>query len=369
MGGWLLVWGPLTASLLFVALLFRGRVNDAPIALCDLDHSPLSRQLIHQIEASPTLRIDPPVTSPEEGRRLILEGKVWAVVVIPEGFGSSLLTARQARVESYIPGTNLSMNGLIKRDLQQIISTFEGGVALQRLTMQGMAPSEARKQVEPLRMVVHPLFNPTLDYGIYLAPGFMMMVLLLFLLLATITTLGIELRQGSGRACWEAAEESPTRLLAGKLLPIGCIFFGWAQWLLLLMWGVLKVPFRGSLLLLEGGIILLILAYQAVGSLLVIWSANLRLSLSLGGGYGVMAFSFSGLTFPRMAMWPLMQGMAHLFPFTPFADLLMDQTLRGAPVAEGWGALGQMALFLLLFLPAGWRVGRVMSNEKYWYRR
>ena len=60
--------------------------------------------------------------------------------------------------------------------------------------------------------------------------------------------------------------------------------------------------------------------------------SNLRLALSLGGGYSVLAFTFSGLTFPIMAMWPAMRVVSRFFPFTYYTDVFVDQALRGAPV-------------------------------------
>lgn len=58
--------------------------------------------------------------------------------------------------------------------------------------------------------------------------------------------------------------------------------------------------------------------------------SNLRLSLSLGGGYSVLAFTFSGLTFLIMAMSKPMQWFCCIFPFTFYTDIMVDQALRGA---------------------------------------
>ncbi len=365
---WLFLWGPLIGIFIFTAILYKGEVIEAPIALCDLDHTPLSRQLAACVEYSPLLRIHPAITSPQEGEGLILEGKVWAVVVIPAGFEAAIKASRSGVMESYIVGSNLSMNGLIKRELQSIVSTFGAKVSMQRLEAMGLSPQTTRQNIEPLTLVLHPLFNPSLDYGIYLAPGFLMILLVIFVLLSTIYNTGIELRRGSGVALYNAAEGSGMQMIIGKVVPIGVISLFWAQLLLFVMCAILKVPIRGSWWLLEVGIVLLILCYQAIGVFLVALTANLRLSLSVGGGYGVMAFSFSGLTFPIMAMWPAMQLASHLFPFTPFAELLMDQTLRGAPTSQGWAQLGEMLPFLLLFFPAGRRMKQIMRDKTYWYR-
>ena len=95
--------------------------------------------------------------------------------------------------------------------------------------------------------------------------------------------------------------------------------------------------------------------------------SNLRLSLSIGGGYSVLAFTFSGLTFPVMAMWP-MRWVSKIFPFTFYTDIFVDQMLRGAPVACSLPDMGYMSLFIVLPLLCLPRLRTICTEEKYWGR-
>ena len=105
------------------------------------------------------------------------------------------------------------------------------------------------------------------------------------------------------------------------------------------------------------------MSYQAISVLIVSLLANLRLSLSIGGGYSVLAFTFSGLTFPIMAMWEPMQWLSRLFPFTYYTDLFVDQMLRGAPVVCSLPDLGWMSLFVVLANSASWGIYYLISNQ------
>ena len=110
------------------------------------------------------------------------------------------------------------------------------------------------------------------------------------------------------------------------------------------------------------------LVYAPLAVMIVAVVANLRLSLSLGGGYSVLAFTFSGLTFPVMAMYPAMRVVSKLFPFTYYTDLCVDQMLRGAPVVRSLPDLGCLALFFVLPLLCLPRLRRVCTEEKFWGR-
>lgn len=368
MSRWMLFWGPLTAIGTLVAILWQGTPSELPIALCDLDHTPLSRRLTEMVEASPSLRVAAPIQTPIQGEELLHKGEVWAVVVIPEGFERKVLRMQSAPVESFVVGSNLTANGLVRRELRRITTTLSTGIAIGRFVGEGMTPSEARSTAMPIRMRCHTLFNPTLDYTSYLAPGFLMLMLVVFLLQATIYTFGMELKRGSGATLRFAAQGNPWAIALGKLLPLTLVYTAWGQ-LILLTLLLLGVPLRGSLLLLEPGVLLLIAAYESLGVLIVALTGNLRLSLSLGGGYAVMAFSFSGLTFPVEAMWRIAGALSPLFPFSPFSQLLMDQLLRGAIGPKTLWQLLHLGLFVLALPWAVHRYRTALENPDFRNRR
>ena len=82
----------------------------------------------------------------------------------------------------------------------------------------------------------------------------------------------------------------------------------------------------------------------------------------------MLAFTFSGLTFPVMAMWPAMRFLSRLFPFTYYTDIFVDQMLRGAPAVYSLPDMGYMALFVLPLLPCLPRLKRICTEEKFWGR-
>ena len=130
----------------------------------------------------------------------------------------------------------------------------------------------------------------------------------------------------------------------------------------------MEVPLRGSawLLIAGGGVVLL--AYMSIAIVITAATANMRLALSLGGGYTVMSFSLCGLTYPSMAMHTSIQYLSKLFPFTYFANLAVDQTMRGAPIAYSIDNIGYMAAFLLPCILLLHRLKQVLTTEKYFGR-
>ena len=162
-------------------------------------------------------------------------------------------------------------------------------------------------QLMPVRFDKHVLFNPHINYGYYLSPSFMPMMLLIFTIMATIFVIGTELKNGTAREWYDTAGGSVFAAYAGKILPITVIMFLMSELMLLVIFKVVGVPLNGSLTVITISNLLFILSYQSLGAMIVTVLSNLRLSLSIGGGYSVLAFTFSGLTFPIMAMSKPMQ--------------------------------------------------------------
>ena len=359
---------PLLSFAFFAVLFHKGVARDIPIAILDEDHTALSRKVTEMIEETPTAMVAYGIQSMEEGEHLMREGRISAIVQIPAFFEKDILSNRQTHAEAYISGTNITVNGLLSKDIQTAITTFTAGIQIQLLTKQGLTERQAMAQLQPVRFDKHVLFNPYINYGYYLSPSFMPMMLLIFIVMTTVFSIGSELRHSTAREWLRTADDSVGAALLGKMLPITGAMFLLALVMFVIIFKVVGVPLNGSLALILAGTLLFILSYQSISVLIVSLMANLRLSLSIGGGYSVLAFTFSGLTFPIMAMYPAMRIVSRLFPFTYYTDLFVDQMLRGAPAVCSLPDLGYMALFIILPLLCLPRLRRICTEEKFWGR-
>ena len=356
-------------SFSFFAILFgQGAIRNVPIAVLDQDHTTLSRKVVQMIDQTPTAMVSYGIQDMAEGERLMREGKVTAIVLIPAFFEKSILSNSQTYLENYVSGTNITVNGLLSKDIQTAVTTFTAGIQLQLLMKQGLTEKQAMAQLMPVRFDKHVLFNPHINYGYYLAPSFMPMMLMIFVVMVTIFSIGTELKLSTAREWMLAGGDSVWAALIGKLLPITTVMFLISLVMLIINFKIVGTPLNGSLAVILIATLLFILSYQSISVLIVSLLANLRLSLSIGGGYSVLAFTFSGLTFPIMAMWEPMQWVSRIFPFTYYTDIFIDQMLRGTPWVYSLPDLGYMSLFIVLPLLCLPRLKRVATEQKFWGR-
>ena len=223
---WMLMVVLPVISFAFFAVIFeRGVARNIPIAVLDQDRTALSRKLTQMIDDTPTALISYEVQSMEEAERLMREGRISAVVQIPAFFEKDILSNNQTHIESSISGANITVNGLLSKDLQTVATTFQAGIQLQLLMKQGLTEKQAMAQIVPVRFVKHVLFNPYINYSYYLSPSFMPMMLLIFVVMVTVFAIGTELKHATAREWLGTANGSVGAALTGKILPVTVIMF------------------------------------------------------------------------------------------------------------------------------------------------
>ena len=360
------MWLPLGVILFFAVFFSQEVVGSLPVAVVDEDNSHLSRRLVSMIRATHETALVEEVADMAEARSMLLAGEVVGVVEIADGFTRDVLSGATATVVYYDSGTNISTASLSSKGVQRAVASFGVGVALQRAEMEGVMPDEAMAQVMPIGFTTYALFNPWLNYAYYVGPCFWAMVLIIASMLSTIYAVGSELRYATSVEWLRSANGSLLAGIMGKLAPTTLILWMLTAVVGILLFGLFGVPMRGSRVVLIVGAMALIVAYQAVALAVVALTASFRLSLSLGGGYSVLAFTFSGVTFPTMAMIGWVQPFTMLFPYSYFMELYIDQAVRGSAWWYSMSKVAAMLLFCLLPLLVLGRLKRVLVNRRYW---
>lgn len=320
-------------SILFFAIFFHNNaIDNLPIAVIDNDQTTTSQSLISLFDATPSVCVAFRAQSHSEAELLMRRGEIVAFVMIPKHFESQILQAQSTTVALYNSGTNISTNGFIERDIQSVVTTFGAAVTLNILGSKGLNQQQGLAQIMPVTFESHLLFNPYLNYGYYIAPCFMALIIIMFTSLSTVYA--IAERKGNTQST-----------IIGRTLPTTVAMSFWGAIMLLMLKIVVNIPILGNIWLIFGGTIALIIAYQAIAILIVEISRSRHLALSLCSGYAVLAFTFSGLTFPTTAFYTPLKIASLFFPFTYYIDLMVDQTVRGASSIYSVGLVGKMLLF------------------------
>ena len=145
--------------------------------------------------------------------------------------------------------------------------TFSSGIQIQTLMKQGISEKEAYDLMMPIYFEKHILFNPFSNYEYYLLPSFLPLMLMLFTLLTTIFTIGVELKNSTAREWLATGGGNMLVALAGKLAPYTVIFFALCMLMNTCLFKFLSVPLQGNVMLLFVSGLVYVMVSQAIGGL------------------------------------------------------------------------------------------------------
>ena len=363
---YLFMWiiAPLIGFSLVIMVFSASVPRQLPVAVVDLDHTPLSRKITRTIGASPAAKPDSRYTSTEEARLAMISGETDAVVVIPKGTERSIMRGEAANIAVYLNNVYLIKGGLLKSGIQKALATLSAGIRLQMHMTRGEPVEQAKAGIQAVQLNPVLLFNPYTSYEYYLTLLILPVMLTVFILFGTIYALGTELQYGTGPEWLKASGNRMSLAMTGKLLPHFTVYVAIAMVMNLLFFRFLGLPLRGRYLLIVVSEVMMILSYQFMAVFIVTLTRNLRLALSLASAYTMLAITFAGLTFPSFGMPAIARVFGKIFPFTYWLNLFIGQTLRGEPLIHGIRQILPMILFILAGLCTIPRLKYHLTNRK-----
>jgi len=360
---------PLVSFSIFWVIFNSGVPDNLPIAVLDADNSQTSRKIIRMLDSTSLLKVAWNVASIEQGKKIILKGKSNALVVLPKNMEKDILKGQSPRIINFYNNEFMLIGSLINRDITKVIKTGSKGLNLIMRQKKQEMPVAAMAHIEPVSIKTHVLFNPFLNYFYYLTGTLQPAMLQIFIIIMTIFTFGVELKEKSAGELFGKGHANTGSIIIGKLLPYSLIYILLGLFMNIYLFRIPGFPFRGDLFVLVAATVLFVLAYQAVGVLIISLTANLRMSLSLAGFYSATAFAFAGVTFPAMGMPPFAKIWSSILPLTYYIKIFVDQSMKGVPIRVSVPDLCYLSFFILVgFTIAGFRMKKILNNEEYWGR-
>lgn len=343
-----MIVAPIASGLFFTGLMENGLPEDMPIGLVDNDHTTLSRSLARNLDAFQSTAIVKRYADVTEARKAVQSGEIYGFYYIPEG--TSRLAQRQEMptVSFYMNYSYLVAGSLLYKDMRTMSELASGAAARTVLYANGVPEEQAMAFLQPIVIDTHPIGNPWLNYGVYLCNTLIPGILMIFIFMVTVFSIGTEVKQGTAREWLGSADLSMARALTGKLLPQALVFLLIGAFFVFYLYGYLRFPCHCGIPVMLLVMALSVLAAQGMGVFMYAMLPSLRLGLSFASLWGVISFSISGMSYPVMAMHPVLQGLSVLFPLRHYFLLYVNCALDGYSLLNAWPYVVALLVFALL---------------------
>ena len=355
---------PITALVIFAAMFFSAVPRGLPIAVVDDSQSPMSRQIIRTVDSAPALDVIAQPYNLHEAWPLLRSGQVHALLFLPDNLEEQLVDEQQATAFAFYNATFTTAGGGAFRDMVVAIQEVAKELALTQVAaVQGL---QVLKE-PPIQAQVNVLYNPGKNFEIFLLGILMPGVLVLMLTAAVASSFGREMRDKTVGAWLQRHQGQFVAALLGKVAPYVGIYWGYG--ILTLFWVayVRGDGVQGSLLLLLLGMLLLYLAYAAIGLFCVAITRRMTDAFSIIGLYVGTAVAFTGSTFPIDGA-PIFARIWHqLIPLSAY--LKLDAAERYMDAHWSQSALFLLLLLIFTLVPGvigGWVYRQKINRPELW---
>ena len=217
-------------------------VKHLSTVVCDLDHSPSSRELIEAFHYSGYFDLNHETRRPQEIRGFLDREKAVMGLVIPVHFSRDLKSGKRPKVQLILDGQNSNSSAIAMGYSQRIIQDFLQKKLEDRLRRE----PELLGFIHTIDPVVRVWYNPNLKSAYFMIPG--IIALLITIVTALLTGLSIVREREIGTLeQLMVTPIKPWQLILGKVIPfaiLGYIEFCIAITVAVLWW---RIPFIGSI--------------------------------------------------------------------------------------------------------------------------
>ena len=360
-----MVLAPLFCCLFFTSLMQEGLPEKLPMGLVDEDRTATSRNIARNLDAFQMVDVAHVYANATEARRAVQRGEVYGFYYIPQGTAAEVNRRRVPTVSFYSNYSYLIAGSLLYRDMRMMSELASGAATRSVLYAKGATERQAMAYLQPIVIDMHAVGNPWLNYSVYLSNILIPGVLGIFVFMITVYSLGSEIKFGTADQLLELAGQSVVRAVTGKLLPQLLVFLLTGTAIVVWLYGFLHFPCHGGLLRIWAVMALFVMGCQGLGVFMFAMLPTLRLALSFASLWGVISFSISGMSFPCMAMHPVLQGLSLLFPLRHYYLLYVNTVLNGYPLSNAWPYLLCLLAMALLPWPCMPRLKKALANYRY----
>ena len=348
---------PLVYVFLMGSIYMKKEVKQIPFAVVDYDKTPTTRNFTRLLSASPTIRLENQPATYQEGVDEMYALKIQGFLVFPKGFEKALLKGEGCDVKLYLNTTRFLPSNDLNRAVNTIFQTVGSGIRLHYYAAKGLNEKYAMQLINPVMADVHPVYNATNNYGDFLLPGLLFLILQQTLLIGLGESFVRSREKGTLQNVLQGNGNSIAAWFSGRLSYYFLLYAAYILFYLGVVFHGMDIPMRGNPVAMFTISMLFLLVVMVYTMLVASFSKKQIRIMEALAFTSYPLFLLSGYSWPVAAMPQPLQWLAAIIPTTPMMDAVTKLFVEGS----SWGPvltdikqlLVMLVVSLLLFY---WRM-------------
>ncbi|WP_046228426.1 ABC transporter permease [Paenibacillus dauci] len=336
---------PLIISAAFGYVFKNNQLNEAPVAVVDLDHSAYSQQLIQKLDADQYIHISYITYNYMEPNSFMYNEEYFGVIYLPSGLEKAHAQGAQTNIGLYVDTSLSTATTYLRNGVTEVIAAENSAAAANRLVAMGVSSAQATNFSTGLNLQTRLLYNPTNNMLMSSVIGFVNTVFLSILGGATLTIIPRLREQG----LLKDMLRRPLSLVL-RVLPYSII----ATCSMYLVMGCLKqvggLRFEANVYQLWIPFLMYAIALSLL-CMMIGWSAS---SPAKAAGRITMillpSFILSGAQLPVALLPPILQNVSHALPLSWHFKFLRGLGFRGGDLHYFMQEIGGFLILITCIL-------------------
>ena len=318
-------------------------VKNVKVAVVDNDHSTLSQQLVHSVEASNYFIFKGQQPTYHDALQQVERSQCDVVMVIPQDYEHDVALGRHPQVMIAANAVNGTKGSMGSSYLSQIVTAH-------------VNPDVASMQSRVSTLF---LYNKHLNFKLFMIPALFAIVMML--MTGFLPALNIVGEKETGTI--EQINVTPVSkwaFILAKLIPYWIIALFVITVCLLLAWAVYGITSAGPLALIYLLALLLALFFSSFGLIVSNYSDTMQQAIFVMWFFVVVMLLLSGLFTPTRSMPSWAYSTTYVNPMCYFIDAMRTVFVRGGGIASIWHQV--LALLGIGLVMAAWAVASYKKN-------
>lgn len=340
-------------------------VSKVPVAVVDMDHTVMSRQLTQMSASAQQIDIRYIFSDLREAEEALADEKIYGFMVIPRDMEKTLRNGGSVNVNVFTHGAYVMLHGNIGTAFTTCALTVGATTKVKRIALGKKVPAaKAMAMRDPTPLSIQTLYNNTGSYSNYVVPS------VLVLILQQTLVIGICVL-GGARAHRKFRKKYRDSLVENELMPYRyfgrslAYFLHYCSFILFyhfVIYNLFDFPRRGQLLPMIAFAVVFL--FSTINFGMVLSQVFLRRETSMQ----IFLFMSIPILFLANFSWPTylvpnwMVGLSALLPSTFAVPAWLSIEQRGADIFEASALLYPLALQAVFYMLLGLVLTRIRDK-------
>ncbi len=342
-------------------------VSKVPVAVVDLDHTAMSRDLIRMASAAQQIEVKSIYSEMNEAEAAMAREEIYGFMVIPEDMEKNIRAKEQVTMNIFTHGAYVMLHGAIGTAFSTCALTVGATNKVKQIALGKKVPSaKAIAMRDPIPLSIKTMFNSSGSYSNYVVPSVLVVILQQSLIIGICVLGGSRAHRRFRKKMRDSAVENETAEYRyfGRALAYFLHYCSFILFYHCIIYNLFDFPRRGELLPMVVFSIVFLASVINLGMVVSQVFLRRESSMQLFLYLSIPILFLANFSWPSYLMPRWMVSISYILPSTFAVPAWLSIEQMGADIYEVAPKLYQLAIQAVVYLILGLLLTRARDKAK-----